>query len=107
MAIRTLPRAEWHDYFDAFSHTKADVGRIDYAEIRVLLPEDGVQPQTQWLPLQGIVYDPKDDLLEILVSGLDHLAGHPEMIYVDEDGGRLDRMEIVRRDGIKEIVEIR
>lgn len=107
MAIRTLPRAEWNRYFDVFSNTKSGTGRIDYAEIRVLSPEDGAQPQTGWLPLQGLVYDPKDDLLEVLVTGLDHLVGHPEAIFVDEDHGRLDRLEVVRRDGTKELVEIR
>jgi hypothetical protein len=107
MAIRTLPRAEWSDYFNAFSHTKSDTGRIDYAEIRVLSLEDGVQPQTTWIPLQGLTYDPKDDLLEVMMPGLDHLIGHPETIYVDEDAGRLDRFEIVRRDGTKEIIELR
>ena len=107
MAIRNLPRAEWNDYFDTFSSTKHDTGRIDYAEIRMLSPEDGAQPQTRWLPLQGIVYDPKDDLLEIIVTGLDHLVGHPETIYVDETDGRLNRFEIVRHDGIQELIEIR
>lgn len=107
MAIRTLPRAQWNDYFDAFSGTKSNTGRIDYAEIRILSPEDGVQPQTSWLPLQGLTYDPKDDLLEVIVTGLDHLIGHPETIYLDEEEGHLDRFEVVRRDGTKEIIEIR
>lgn len=107
MAIRTLPRAEWTAYFDAFSHTKSDTGRLDYAEIRILSAEDGVQPQARWVPLQGITYDAKDDLLEVQVTGLDHLIGHPEAIYVDEEAGRLGRFEIVRRDGTKEIVELR
>lgn len=107
MAIRTLPHAEWNDYFDAFSRKKGDSGRVDYAEIRVFSPEDGAQPETRWLPLQGLTYDPKDDLLDIAVTDLDHLVGHPEAIFVDEVQGRLDRFEVVRRDGTREIVEIR
>ena len=107
MSIRTLPRAEWNDYFDAFSHTKSDTGRIDHAEIRVLSLEDGAQLQTHWVPLQGLTYDPKGDLLEVIMTGLDHLVGHPEAIYVDEEAGHLDRLEVVRRDGTKEIIELR
>jgi hypothetical protein len=107
MATRLLPRAEWNDYFDAFSKTKADAGRIDYAEIRVFSPEDGAQPETRWLPLQGLTYDPKDDVLDIAVTGLDHLVGQPKAIWVDEAGGRLDRFEVVRRDGTREVIEIR
>lgn len=107
MAIRSLPRADWAEYFDNFSDTKNDTGRIDYAEIRILSPENGVQPQTSWLPLQGLTYDPKNDLLDVAVTGLDHLIGHPAVIYVDEVRGRLDRFEVERRDGTQEIIEIR
>lgn len=107
MAIRTLPRDEWNDYFDDFSKSKGNTGRIDYAEIRVFSPEDGIQPETRWLPLQGLTYDPKNDLLDIAVTGLDHLVAHPQQIYVDETQGRLDRFEVVRPDGTHEVVELR
>ena len=107
MAIRTLPQAEWAAYFDAFFHRKQDAGRVDYAEVHMLSPEDGAQPQTRWLPLQGLTYDLKSDVLEVLMPGLDHLVAHPRFIYVDEEAGRLDRFEVVRRDGTTEIVEIR
>ncbi len=49
MAVRTLPRADWNAYFDRFSKTMSDTGRTDYAEIRVLSHEDGVQPETRRL----------------------------------------------------------
>jgi hypothetical protein len=107
MATRLLPRDAWNDYFDAFSKTKGDTGRIDYAEIRVFSPDDGALQETRWLPLLGLTYDPKDDLLDIAVAGLDHLVGHPQTIWVDEAGGRLDRFEVIRHDGTCEIVEIR
>ncbi len=107
MAIRTLPRDEWATYFDAFSRSQRDADRVDVAEIRVLSPEDGAQPATDWLPLRGLTYDSRGDLLEVLVDGLDHLIGHPQTIYVDETSGRLDRFEVVRTDDIREIVEIR
>ncbi|MDX1420808.1 MAG: DUF5335 family protein [Rubricoccaceae bacterium] len=107
MAIRQLPRDEWNDYFDAFSFEKADTGRVVYAEIRVFSPEHGAQSGTRWLPLQGLTYDPKGDLLDITVPGLDHLVTHPQRIYVDETRGRLDRFEVVRPDGTHEVFELR
>ena len=45
--------------------------------------------------------------LAVRLDDLDHLVGHPETIYIDDEAGHLDRFEIVRRDGIKEIVEVR
>ena len=107
MAIRQLPRADWNDYFDAFSRAKDDAGRVDYAEIRVFSPEIGAQPETSWLPLQGLTYDPKDDKLDVFVKGLEHLIAHPKVIFVDETSGRLDSIEVVRQDGTYEVVDIR
>jgi hypothetical protein len=35
----------------------------------------GDQIAANWLPLLGITYEPKDDLLEIALEGLDHRTG--------------------------------
>jgi hypothetical protein len=105
--IRTLPHDEWAPYFDRFSRNKDDAGRIDYTEIRVISPEIGAQRETSWVPLQGVTYDPKGDLLEIIVPGLDHLVTHPVEIHVDETGDVLERFEVIRDDGTREIIEIR
>ena len=107
MAIRTLPRNEWGPYFDRFSKTKDKAGRIDYTEIRVFSSEFGAQRETSWVPLQGVTYDPRGDLLEIVVPGLDHMVTHPVEIHVDEAGDVLERFEVIRDDGTREIVEIR
>jgi hypothetical protein len=105
--IRTLPHEEWGPYFDRFSKTKDDAGRVDYTEIRVLSPDLGSQRETSWVPLQGVTYDAKSDLLEIIVPGLDHLVAHPVEIHVDEAQNILERFEVIRDDGTREIIEIR
>ena len=46
MAIRVLPHDEWAVYFDAFPRSQHDAGRVDYAKISVVSPEDGAQPET-------------------------------------------------------------
>ncbi len=107
MAIRELPRRKWNAYFDNFSKKKSDAGRIDYAEIRVFSPEIGAQPETSWLPLKGLTYDPKDDQLDVFVDGLEHFIAHPQAIFVEEASGRLDSIEVVLKDGTYEVVEIR
>jgi hypothetical protein len=107
MAIRSLPRDEWGPYFDRFSKSKDDAGRVDYAEIRVFSSDMGAQKETSWVPLQGLTYDPHGDLLEVIVPGLDHLVAHPTSINVEEANGRLDSLEVTRKDGTREIIEIR
>ena len=106
MSIRPLPRAEWRSYFDAFSKDKAEAGRVEYASVRVLSSEDGDQPVADWAPLLGLTYDPKDDLLEVQMQGLDHLVAHPTSIFVDEEDGELARFEVAREDGSQEVVEL-
>jgi hypothetical protein len=106
MTARPLPREDWNDYFDAFSKVKDDAGRVDFAVLR-LAPEAGGRPlETRRLPLKSLTYDPKDDRLEVAVHGLSHAILHPATIRVVEDEGRLYRVEVLRRDGTREVVEI-
>jgi hypothetical protein len=103
MAVRKLDKAEWRPYFDRIS--KAVIGKR--AEIEVASLTIGDQIEAEWLPLIGIVYDPKDDRLEIALDGLDHLIPHPREIYVDETGILLTSLEVIDRDGVSQIVQLR
>jgi hypothetical protein len=46
-------------------------------EIEVASLSMGDQIEAELLPILGIVYDPKDDLIEVALDGLDHLIPHP------------------------------
>lgn len=111
MAIKQIQNGEWAAYFDAFSKGLIQGRRTDYAEIRVFSPEMGAQLETAWMPLTGITYDGRGDLIEVTVGNggehMDHRIYHPVEIYVDEGEGILCSMEVVRGDGTKEIVEFR
>jgi hypothetical protein len=37
----------------------------------------GDQTQAEWLPLLGITYDPRDDVVDIALDGLDHMIRKP------------------------------
>ncbi len=108
MSVKKLEKKAWKAYFNGLSKPYMRHERTDYAEIRVFSQEIGAQPETSWLPLEGITYDEKDDLLEVNVEHLDHLVYQPEEIYVEETPeGVLTTLEIIRKDGIKEIIELR
>lgn len=108
MGIKKIERKDWADYFDAFSRKLNRDHRIDYAEIRVFSLEDGAQPETSWVPLSGITYDRKGDLLEVLVENMDHIIFHPDEIYVDvTEDDVLTSLEVVHVDGTKEVIELR
>ena len=92
MVVRKLEKPEWHPYFESIS--KAVIGKR--AEI-----------EAEWLSLIGVVYDPKDDRLEIALDGLDHLIPHPQQVYIDEKEGQLNSLEVIDRDGVAQIVQLR
>lgn len=101
--IRRLKKAEWRSYLDRIA--RALIGRRAAIEIRS--PQFSNDIQAEWLPLQGISYDPKKDILEIAVSGLKHMIRKPLHLIVEEDSGQLATLEIIDQDGLSQIVRLR
>jgi hypothetical protein len=83
MATRELEKTERRPFFDRVS--RGLIG--NRAEILIAAPNLGNQIEAEWLPLLGITYDPKDDILEIALEGLDHMIRKPRVIYVGDTGG--------------------
>src|SRR5262249_49505181 len=77
MATRKLDKKEWRTFFDRVSKmVEGKQAEIEVASLRL-----GAQVQAEWLPLHGITYDPKDDLVEVILEGLDHMISKPREIY--------------------------
>ena len=68
MTIRRLKRPEWSPFFDV---------------VPKLLEATGDQTQAEWLPLLGITYEPRDNIVEIALDGVDHMISKPRGIYLD------------------------
>lgn len=103
MSIRKLEKSDLRSYFDHLS--KMLTG--GEAEIEVASLALGDQVQARWLPLLGLVYDPKDDVVEIALEGLDHLIHSPRVVYVDDGLGQLTNIEIIDADGLRQIVKLK
>jgi len=103
MTARSLPKTEWQGYCDRMS--KWLVGR--QAEIEVTGLSFGVHTAAKWLPLLGITYDPKSDLVEVALEGVDHLIHQPREIAVEDGPEGLTAMEIVDADKRRQIVKLR
>ena len=101
--MRKLEKSQWRPFLDAVSklldakEAEIEVGSLDLGE----------QVQAEWLPLIGITYDPKDDLVEVALEGLDHMIRRPREIYLESDAGTLTSIEIVDADGVKQIVKLK
>ena len=97
---KQLEKSQWRAYFDRMS--KALVGKR--AEIEVASLKLGDQIEAEWLPLLGISYDPKDDIIEIALEGVDHLIPKPREVYVEENGLELSSLEVIDAEGTHQII---
>lgn len=102
MASRALPKEEWQTYCDRIS--KGLAGQRASVEVAGLALGD--QVAAKWLPLFGITYHVKDDLLEIAMDGLDHLIHKPREVAVLDGPTGLASMEIVDADRRRQIVKL-
>ncbi len=103
MTTRKLNKTEWRSYLDALSKLlETKQPQIEVASLRL-----GEQVQAECVPLIGVTYDPKNDLVEIALEGLDHMIRGPREIHVQDDAGALTSIEIVGADGVKQIVNFR
>lgn len=103
MATRKLDKTEWASYFDQVSGNLG--GR--QVEIEVASLKLGDQIATDWVGLNGLIYDPKEDALEVFTESLDHRIAHPREIYVTESPGGLESVAAVEENDTKQIIKLR
>jgi hypothetical protein len=101
--IMKLEKSQWRGYFDRVS--KALVGKR--AEIEVASLKLGDRIEAEWLPLLGISYDPKNDVIDIALEGLTHLIHEPREVYVEQDGLELSALEVVDAEDSRQIVVLK
>lgn len=103
MTARKLEKKEWKPFFDGISKVLG----VKQAEIEVLSLDLGDQIEAEWLPLLGLTYDPKDDVLDVELEGMDHLISKPREIYIDDGGVGLASLAVVDAEGTRQIVKLR
>src|SRR5262245_34361057 len=103
MIFRQLEREEWRSFFDLLSKTM--IGKR--AEIEVASRRVGDQIVARWLPLQGLVYEPKKDTIEILLDGLEHMVHGPRQLFVEEPRFSCATFGVIDRTGALRIIRLR
>ena len=103
MSRRTLARAEWRRYCDGVS--KATVGRR--VELDVASLDLGDRVEARWLPLLGLVFDARGDVLEVALDGVGHSIISPRGILLEETERGLVAIEIVATDDTVETLRFR
>ena len=102
-AVRTIPKPEWQSFFDGM----ADALTGKRVEIEAASLDLGDQIVAEWVPLLGISYDRRDDLVDVAIGGLDHLIRKPAEIFVQEGGNGVETITVVTADGEKQILRLK
>jgi uncharacterized protein DUF5335 len=103
MPLRMIGREQWRGFCDRVSKRLVD----HHAETAIASLGLGSQVEAQWLPLLGVAYDPKGDLVEIGLQGLDHRVRRPHQLYADEGPTGLAALVILDDDGLRHEVRLR
>jgi len=99
-----IDRAQWAPFLDAI--TNSLIGK--QAEIEVVSLRLGDQIEAEWVPVIGITYDHKDDLIEIALEEMDHLIRSPSELYIDYAvGDVVAAIEVIDGDGNRQIIKFR
>jgi len=101
--LRVVPQSEWREFFDRMS--KALLGK--WAEIEVASLDLGDQIVAERVPLLGVTYDSKDDLLDVALDRFNHLIRRPREITVDETSAGLSSVAVVDEEGARQIVRLK
>ncbi|HWP27077.1 MAG TPA: DUF5335 domain-containing protein [Xanthobacteraceae bacterium] len=102
MAVRQLQKSEWKTYCDRVS--KGLEGRRAQIEVAALPLGDQIAAKS--VPIFGVTYDPKDNIIEVALEGLDHIIHKPRSLAADEGATGLSSLEIVDGEGRKQIVKL-
>jgi hypothetical protein len=78
-----------------------------WADIEIASLQIGAQLGARHLPLIGMSYDPRNDVLQLMVGGLEHLIRAPCELYVDEQPLGPIVMQIVDAEGVRQIITLR
>jgi hypothetical protein len=95
--------SEWRPLLDRLSKTL--IGK--HAEVEVAALQLGDQVAAEWLPLLGITYDPKDDLVEVALDGLDHMIRGPREINLLQRDGQWSAVQIVDAEDRQHIITLK
>ena len=109
MAVtKDIPHERLEEYFAEFTRRFLQDGSPEAVDVEVLEPDWGDQVVMQGARLLGITYDPHTDSLEFELDAGDHRVVEPGEVWaVEEQDGFLSAVEVVHRDGTREVVSVK
>ncbi|HEX5007324.1 MAG TPA: DUF5335 family protein [Hyphomonadaceae bacterium] len=76
------------------------------AEIDVLSLDIGAQVEARSLPLLGVAYDRKSDVIEVALDGLDHLIHRPREVWASDADKDLMSIRVIDQDDVTQVIKL-
>lgn len=85
MIYRELDKDVWENFFNFVSRYIHGL----HLEVEVASLNIGDQIEKEWVLMEGLSYDPKDDVLYVHLAELNHAISEPVTLIVAEENGWL------------------
>jgi hypothetical protein len=102
MADISIEKKDWGGFLDWVTDSLSGAR----AEIDIVSLDIGAQVQARSLPLFGVTYDHKSNVIEIALEGLDHLIHRPRSLVASVSESGLLSIEIIDEDEARQILKL-
>lgn len=102
MADYSIDKEDWASFLEWVTQGLSGAR----AEIDVLALDIGAQVEARAIPLLGLAYDRKSDLIEVALDGLDHLIHRPRELTAHEEEDGLISIRVVSEDDVTQIIKL-
>lgn len=102
MADYSIDKEDWASFLEWVTQGLSGAR----AEIDVLALDIGAQVEARAVPLLGLAYDHKSDLIEVALDGLDHLIRQPRELSAHEEEDGLMSIRVVDEDDVTQIIKL-
>ncbi|HFQ81219.1 MAG TPA: hypothetical protein ENK33_07595 [Desulfobacterales bacterium] len=100
MSMRKIDKSECESYFNTLSKALQD----KMAEIEIMAMGTMDKKQTHWIKINGISYNPEEDVLFIFCENLEHRIKKALEFKVWGTDDSVDKVEIVGSDGYSHLL---
>lgn len=100
MHSKEISQTDWQAYFNKV--TKSLANRA--ASVEVTGFNVGDEMLAKGIMLQGLSYDAKNNLMEVSSEKFHHLIHSPKRIFVSNEGGNIDSVEIIDGEETRHII---
>lgn len=104
MELRPIEKERWQVFIDELSRALQG----NYVEIEVAGPIIGDQIEESWVPLSGLSYDPKEDVVFVHTEQFERAVHNPkEVVALQGDGMRVHSLVIKDAQGNVNTIKFR